>query len=71
MYPQVIISKLMNWGNKNTQYLKYFGILLLFIISVSCTQSTTSTKGKVIEIDPNSLEYLANTFDRVLVFFLQ
>jgi len=61
----------MYWGKTNTQYLKFIGVLLLCIISVSCTQSSTSTKGKVIEIDPNSVEYLANTFDHILVLFLQ
>lgn len=61
----------MYWCKKNTQYLKFIGVLLLCIISVSCTQSSTSTKGKVIEIDPNSVEYLANTFDHILVLFLQ
>jgi hypothetical protein len=44
--------------------------IVLCIVVVNCTDPQASTKGKVIEIDPSSVEYLANSFDQVLVFFL-
>lgn len=46
-------------------------LVVLCVLSVSCGDTSSSTKGKVIEIDPSSVEYLANSFDQVLVFFLK
>jgi hypothetical protein len=40
------------------------------MVMVNCTDPHASTKGKVIEIDPSSVEYLSNSFDQLLVFFL-
>lgn len=40
------------------------------MVFVNCTEPHSSTKGKVIQIDPSTVEYLANSFDQVLVFFL-
>lgn len=45
----------MDSGHKNKKYQTYLCLFLLCIISVGCTQSSPSTKGKVIEIDPNSV----------------
>lgn len=43
-------------------------VVVLCMAGVGCSEST---KGKVVEIDPSSVEYLANSFDQLMVFFLQ
>jgi hypothetical protein len=46
-------------------------ILLIVLLVLGNSTSTSSTKGRVIEMDPVAIEYLSNSYDHVLVFFLQ
>ncbi len=58
--------------SKNTPILKYFGVLVIFLAFLFALTSSnkTSPKDKVVYVDPGSIEYLSNTFDYLLVFFL-
>lgn len=60
----------MGLSKPNLFSVKSLCLVVLCIVMVICSDPHASTKGKVIQIDPSSVEYLANSFDQVFVFFL-
>jgi hypothetical protein len=59
--------------SKNRKFLQFFvfQIILMLLVCENSSAIPTNTKGRVVQMDPIAIEYLTNSYDQVLVFFLQ
>lgn len=58
----------------NRKFLQFFvfpTIILMLLVCGNSSAIPTNTKGRVVQMDPIAIEYLTNSYDQVLVFFLQ